>query len=57
MGDRRDVGSVLIFLSGGHFGTNGGKNGANRDRFLLKIISCICKVLRVWSLFLSIMFS
>jgi hypothetical protein len=51
------VGSLLIILSGGHFGTGGGKRGANRNPFLLKIISRICKALRVSHPFLSSMFS
>jgi hypothetical protein len=53
----RDVGSLLIFLTGGHFGTNGGKRGANRDPFLFKNIPGVYKALRVLHPFLSSMFS
>jgi hypothetical protein len=55
--DRRDVDSVLIFLSGGDYGINGGKRGANRNPFLLKNISRVGKALRVSHPFLSSMFS
>jgi hypothetical protein len=52
-----NVDSLLIFPSGGHFGTNGGKRGANRDPFLHLVIHRVCKALRVWSPILSSMFS
>jgi hypothetical protein len=36
--------SLLIFLTGGYFGTNGIKRGANRDTFFKKCNHLVCKV-------------